>query len=114
MMHFDLPLEKTNMLGIRPTQGTFGIHAAQVIAPGDPFRSVLLYRMAKLGGGHMPHIGSTEIDREGVELIFNWVRHLSPETAKETVGNEAAAKLRKEEAADLARLSAAKQSKDQT
>ena len=28
MMHFDLPLEKTNMVGVRPTQGTFGIHAA--------------------------------------------------------------------------------------
>ncbi|MBC7821087.1 MAG: PQQ-dependent sugar dehydrogenase [Planctomycetaceae bacterium] len=113
MMHYDLSLEKTNMLGVRPTQGTFGIHAAQVIAPGDPFRSVLLFRMAKLGGGHMPHIGSTEIDREGVELIYNWVRQLSPETVKETVGNDAAAKLRKEEAADLERLHATKQAKDQ-
>ncbi len=113
MMHYDLPLEKTNMLGVRPTQGTFGIHAAQVIAPGDPFRSVLLFRMAKLGGGHMPHIGSTEIDREGVELIYTWIRKLSPETAKETVGNDAAAKLRKEEAADLDRLRATKPAKDQ-
>lgn len=114
MMHFDLPLEKTNMIGTRPSQGTFGIHAAQVIAPGDPFRSVLLFRMAKLGGGHMPHLGSTEIDREGVALIHDWVRKLSPETAKETTGNEAAAKLRKGEAADLDRLRAAKPSKDQT
>jgi uncharacterized repeat protein (TIGR03806 family) len=113
-MHHDLPLEKTNMIGVRPTQGTFGIHAAQVIAPGDPFRSVLLFRMAKLGGGHMPHIGSTEIDLEGVELIYNWIRQLSPETAKETVGNDAAAKLRKEEAADLDRLRATKSAKDQT
>lgn len=114
MMHFDLPLEKTNMIGTRPSQGTFGIHAAQVIAPGDPFRSVLLFRMAKLGGGHMPHLGSTEIDREGVALIHDWVRKLSAETAKETTGNEAAAKLRKDEAADLDRLRAANPSKDQT
>jgi uncharacterized repeat protein (TIGR03806 family) len=113
MMHYDLPLEKTNMIGMRPTQGTFGIHAAQVIAPGDPFRSVLLYRMSKLGGGRMPHIGSTEIDRAGVELLFDWVRHLSAETAKDSTGNEAAAKLRQEEAADLARLAAAKQPKAQ-
>src|SRR6185503_5736402 len=34
-MPFDLPLEKTDMIGVRPTQGTFGIHSAQVIAPGD-------------------------------------------------------------------------------
>jgi uncharacterized repeat protein (TIGR03806 family) len=106
MMHYDLPLEKTAMLGVRPTQGTFGIHAGQVIAPGDPFRSVLLYRMAKLGGGRMPHIGSTEMDRAGVELIHNWVRQIPREAAKETTGNEAATKLRDHEAAELARLRA--------
>jgi uncharacterized repeat protein (TIGR03806 family) len=108
MMHHDLPLAKTNMVGVRPTQGTFGIHAAQVIAPGDPFRSVLLYRMSKLGGGRMPHIGSTEMDRAGVTLIDEWIRQLAPETAKETVGNEAAAKLRHEETATLERLRVAK------
>ena len=35
-MQHELPLEKTGMLGVRPTQGTFGIQGAQVIAPGDP------------------------------------------------------------------------------
>ena len=104
MMHYDLSLEKTNMLGTRPSQGTFGIHAAQVIAPGDPFRSVLLYRMAKLGGGRMPHIGSTEIDREGIKLIHDWVERLPREATRETAGNEAAAILRSEETAQLARL----------
>jgi uncharacterized repeat protein (TIGR03806 family) len=113
MMHFDLPLEKTSMLGMRPSQGTFGIHAAQVIAPGDPFRSVLLYRMAKLGGGRMPHIGSMEVDREGVELIHDWVRQISRDAVKETVGNESAANLRKAEAAELDRLRATNQSTDQ-
>ena len=100
-MHYDLPLEKTNMVGARPSQGAFGIHTAQVIAPGDPFRSVLWYRMSKLGGGRMPHIGSTEVDREGVELIYNWLQQLPPEA-----GSEAAGRLRAEEAAELARLQA--------
>ena len=104
MMHFDLPIEKTNMLGARPSQGTFGIHAAQVIAPGDPFRSVLPYRMAKLGGGRMPHIGSTEIDREGVQLIHDWVERLPRDATKEVAGNETAAKLRAKESAELALL----------
>ncbi len=104
MMHFDLPLEKTNMLGARPSQGTFGIHAAQVVAPGDPFRSVLLYRMAKLGGGRMPHIGSMEVDRDGVKLIHDWVERLPRDSTKETAANEAAAKLRAEETAELALL----------
>lgn len=104
MMHYDLPLEKTNMLGARPTQGTFGIHAAQVVAPGDPFRSVLLYRMAKLGGGRMPHIGSTEIDRDGIRLISEWVERLPRDTTQESTADEAAAKLRAEETTELAVL----------
>jgi uncharacterized repeat protein (TIGR03806 family) len=107
-MPFDLPLDKTDMLGVRPTQGTFGIHAAQVIAPGDPFRSVLLYRMTKLGGGRMPHIGSTEVDRAGVELIYHWIRELPPESGSDKTGNAAAARLRQEEAAELELLQGTK------
>ena len=103
-MPFDTSLEKTDMVGVRPTQGTFNIHAAQVIAPGDPFRSVLYYRMSTLGGGRMPHIGSTEIDREGIELIYQWIRQIPPELAKETTGNEAATRLRSQEAENLAQL----------
>ena len=106
-MHYDLLLDKTSMAGARPTQGTIGIQAAQVIAPGDPFRSVLLYRMAKRGGGgRMPHIGSTEVDRAGVELIYDWLRQRPQEAGKEAASLEAAAKLRGEEAAHLERLRA--------
>ena len=39
-------LAKTSLLGTRPTQGTFGILGAEIVAPGDPYRSVLYYRMA--------------------------------------------------------------------
>jgi len=109
-MHYDLALEKTNMVGTRPSQGTFGIHAAQVIAPGDPFRSVLLYRMSKLGGGRMPHIGSAEVDPAGVELMHEWILHISKDIAKDTTGDEAAAKLRRDEVADLELLRVAKDS----
>lgn len=80
-MHYDLPLEQTNMLDTRPSQGTFGIHGAEVIASGDPFRSVLLYRMAKLGGGRMPHIGSTHVDAEGVALLQSWIEQLPVDAA---------------------------------
>lgn len=73
-MQFDLPIDKTDMLGALPNQGTFGIAGARVIEPGDPHRSVLLYRMAKLGGGRMPHIGSNEVDLEGLELLERWIQ----------------------------------------
>ena len=103
-MHYDLALEKTNMVGTRPSQGTFGIHAAHVIAPGDPFRSVLLYRMSKLGGGRMPRLGSTEIDIAGIELLHEWIGQISGALAADTTGDEVAVKLRSDEAADLALL----------
>lgn len=73
---FELPLEKTNAIGARPTQGTFGIHGAKVIAPHDPYRSVLYYRMAKLGRGHMPHLGSQVIDEQGLKLIRDWISQM--------------------------------------
>lgn len=85
-MHFDLPLEKTDMVSVRPTQGTFGIPAAQVIAPGEPFRSVLLYRMSKTGPGRMPYIGSSETDERGVRLIYEWLKSLTPPESETTAG----------------------------
>ncbi len=76
-----LPLAKTNLLHQRPTQGTFGIHAAQVVASGDPYRSVLLYRMAKTGRGRMPYIGSSIVDPRGLQLIQDWISELDVEPA---------------------------------
>ena len=57
----------TSLLGSRPTQGTFGILGAQIVAPGDPYRSVLYYRMSKLGHGRMPQFGSQVVDPQGHE-----------------------------------------------
>ncbi|MGD9856984.1 MAG: PQQ-dependent sugar dehydrogenase, partial [Planctomycetaceae bacterium] len=79
---FDLrsnsPLAEMRLIGHRPTQGAFGIPSAQVVAAGDPYHSVLLYRMAKLGRGRMPHAGSDVVDRDGVRLIRDWIQQLPP------------------------------------
>jgi len=80
-LKFELPLEKTHLLDARPTQGTFGISKAQVLAPGDPYRSVLYYRMAKLGRGRMPYFGSSTVDEEGVRLIHDWIESLGEDDA---------------------------------
>ena len=74
-------LEKTGLLDARPTQGTFGIYGAQVISAGAPTRSVLWYRMAKLGRGRMPHFGSTVVDKAGTALIHNWIGGMPKRTA---------------------------------
>lgn len=73
---YDLPLEAARALGVRPSQGTFSIHDAKIIAPGDPYRSVLYFRMAKLGPGHMPYIGTSTVDPDGLDLIHNWIKQL--------------------------------------
>ena len=53
---------------------------ARIIAAGDPYRSVLMYRMSKLGYARMPYIGSNVVDSFGVSLIEQWIRSL-PMTA---------------------------------
>jgi putative heme-binding domain-containing protein len=73
----DLPFDKLNTnktTGI----GTFGMTDAKLIVPGDPTRSVLFYRMSKLGYARMPYIGSRVVDSRGVALIDEWIRSLDP------------------------------------
>ncbi|HZU39236.1 MAG TPA: hypothetical protein VFA18_25140, partial [Gemmataceae bacterium] len=88
-LRYDFPIEETKTLDIRPVQGTFDIPDARILAPGDPYRSVLYYRMSKLGGGRMPHIGSDYVDVRGVRLLHDWIRQLP---------------LHKDERAQLAKL----------
>jgi uncharacterized repeat protein (TIGR03806 family) len=72
----EYPLDQTRTLDARPLQGTFGIEGARIIAPGDPDSSVLLYRIAKLGGGRMPRIGSSRVDDRAVRLIRDWIARM--------------------------------------
>ena len=76
-LDFDKPLKETGIIDVRPKQGDFGIPDARLVAPGDPHRSVLLYRMAKFGRGRMPHIGSEMPHNFGVDLIDSWIRSLA-------------------------------------
>ncbi|HEX4129797.1 MAG TPA: PQQ-dependent sugar dehydrogenase [Pirellulales bacterium] len=94
----ELPFDKLNTnkgTGI----GTFGMQQAKIIAPGDPYRSLLLYRMAKLGYARMPYVGSRVVDSAGVALIEQWIHALphNPATAYSaplTAGSAASEALR--------------------
>jgi putative heme-binding domain-containing protein len=68
--------------------------AARVMAPAGAYRSVLLYRMAKLGRGRMPHFGSQVVDRRGLQLVHDWIASLDPKLAPEGSGDASAASLR--------------------
>jgi uncharacterized repeat protein (TIGR03806 family) len=71
---FEASDEETRVFDVPPEHGSFGIDEARLIAPRYPERSVLFYRMAKLGRGRMPHLGSQSIDVNGLALIDEWVR----------------------------------------
>ncbi len=78
----DLPFDQMNTnkgTGI----GTFGMQNAKIIVPGDPFRSVLMYRMSKLGYARMPYIGSQVVDSAGVALVAEWIQSLPKQSAAE-------------------------------
>jgi putative heme-binding domain-containing protein len=79
-MDVSKPLKDTGLLDVKPKQGDFGIADARLIAPGDPFRSVLLYRMAKFNHGRMPHLGSEKPHPFATDLIAKWIHSLKPGT----------------------------------
>lgn len=73
---FDKSIYKTEAVDTRPSQGAFAIDDARIIAPGAPYQSVLYFRMAKTGAGHMPHLGSTLIDARGLQVVHDWIQQL--------------------------------------
>jgi len=102
-MNFDLPLEKTALVDKSPSQGGLGLTDPKVIAAGAPCRSALFYRMAKLGKGHMPYLGSTCIDERGLDLIYDWIQQL-PAGEENLVASNSPARLQPEEKATLRQL----------
>ncbi|MGE3778205.1 MAG: hypothetical protein AB7F89_13540, partial [Pirellulaceae bacterium] len=56
--------------------GTFGMRDAKILVPGDPYRSVLMYRISKLGYARMPYIGSRVVDSRAVALVEQWIRSM--------------------------------------
>jgi len=74
-----------------PVQGAFGVADARLVAPGDPYRSVVYYRMAKTGSGRMPHVGSDVVDKAGLGLMHDWIRSLPAKGLHPADAAEAAA-----------------------
>jgi putative heme-binding domain-containing protein len=75
----DTPMAETNLLGVRPALGAFELTDPYLVCGGDPSRSALMFRMAKLGQGRMPHLGSEVVDEQGVKLIARWIASLPGE-----------------------------------
>jgi uncharacterized repeat protein (TIGR03806 family) len=75
---FSLPLKDTGVVNVKPGHGDFELKDARLLAPGVPERSLVLYRMNKLGLGRMPHVASNVVDRDGVELVREWIEKMRP------------------------------------
>ena len=101
----DLPFERLNTSkgsGI----GNFGLRDPKIIVPGDPYRSLLLYRMSKLGFARMPYIGSRVVDSFGVSLIDEWLRSLPGQADFVAPGSQALSLLTEASAPREARQTA--------
>ncbi len=72
----NLPLPETGTVGVKPGQGTFELKDPAILVPGEPERSMLHYRMTRLGLGRMPHIASNVVDEPAVKLIYEWIKQL--------------------------------------
>ncbi|MEZ6116964.1 MAG: PQQ-dependent sugar dehydrogenase [Pirellulaceae bacterium] len=68
--------ERMKLFGERPMHGDFGLRDAALVVSGHPERSVLYYRLAKLGPGRMPYAGSSSSDVDGIKLIYDWIQSL--------------------------------------
>src|SRR5690606_20426666 len=75
-LHFATAFAATRTCNIPPVAGDLGISNAQLIAPGEPARSVLLERMKVRNLYQMPPLGSHLVDEDGVALIAQWISSL--------------------------------------
>ena len=77
--NLDRPLSDSRLVAIQPARGTFGIDDGRIIAPGEPWRSIVNYRISTEGAGHMPPLGSRTVDEAGADLIRAWIETLGPQ-----------------------------------
>jgi mono/diheme cytochrome c family protein len=68
-----------------PLHGSFGMPDARLVAPGEPGRSVMIYRTAVRGEGQMPPVGTLMPDAKGVELLAQWIAAMDKDPAKDAV-----------------------------
>ena len=80
LMQLDLstPTRKMRLIDETPVHSGLGLPDPKLVASGHPERSVLIQRISRRGGDQMPPLVSTEVDRQAVQFITDWVRGLTP------------------------------------
>jgi len=76
-LRIETALADASACGLTPEKGDVGITDPEIIAPGDPDRSVLLVRMESLDSNErMPNVGSNVVHNEAVSLVRSWILDL--------------------------------------
>jgi uncharacterized repeat protein (TIGR03806 family) len=75
---FSLPMHETGVINVKPAHGDFELKDPRLLAAGAPDRSLVLFRMNKLGLGRMPHVASNVVDVDGVTLVREWIEKMRP------------------------------------
>ncbi len=78
-MNIAVPSDELELIGHAPNRGYLGLEGAPQIDPGNPYGSILYYRVATQGAGRMPMIGSQILDTDGIRIVHDWIRSLNPE-----------------------------------
>ncbi|MFT5465282.1 MAG: glucose/arabinose dehydrogenase/mono/diheme cytochrome c family protein [Verrucomicrobiales bacterium] len=81
------PLDLMDLVDVTPTKGGFDLEDPKLIVPGNPYRSVLYYRSATSGLGHMPMLGAKTIDESGVRVIRDWIASLGPKPPRTPISS---------------------------
>lgn len=77
-LRFDVPLAETQACNVAPSSGSsLGVANPQLIAPGDPQRSLLWLRVGRRDVHAMPPVGSLEVDTAGLSLLQDWIGSLN-------------------------------------
>ena len=71
------PTANYGLIGVGPIHGSLNMKDSFLVAPGAPDRSILLERMRHRDKSHMPKIGTSRNDEDGIDLIQDWIRSLA-------------------------------------
>ncbi|MEQ1859284.1 MAG: Ig-like domain-containing protein [Chthoniobacteraceae bacterium] len=77
---YDTPLPSQNIIyGI--VNDALGLNSPRVVVPQETDRSVMHYRINRVGANQMPPIARNLVDDAGAQLIADWINSLTPNTA---------------------------------
>ena len=77
-LRIDRLLPQMNACDVKPSKNGYGIDDVMIIAPGDPARSMLLFRMkSTVQDVRMPVMGTKLVDEDAVKAVEEWIGSLT-------------------------------------